>query len=814
MEIKARVLCGASALTLAMAAGPALAQSGSAPSVAAAPAADSSQVGEVVVTALKRSVTLQNVPATVQVLSGVQLAQQGIVSLADMRNLIAGFEVSQSPNGTPQLQMRGLGTSTGSMAFEPSIGLFVDGAYLGHGRMYQSSLFDVDNVAFVEGTEAALLGKNTSLGAIDVTTKQPGKEFGYDFLASYEAELNSNIVAGGVNIPVNDTLRIRIAAQEDNQNGWVHDVFTGVDGPDRHNYGGRITAVWTPTDDFDLTASYTGTYGERQGMPDVTIRDWGSIAGGYFPFTIPGLLSPFGPAGVPGDTNLNYKNYTTDYNTFFGAGKEIDHGNLGVMTANYHTHNGLTLTSVSSFLSFDMNDIGSSSFTYWNGWDTRILESERQYSQEFRVTSPSDQWFEYIAGIYVSRDQWGQHLIYRGYGDNSSGPYSAANPPPPPSAAVAATMPPVTAEMFDRHDTGTNTAAAFANLTFNLTKQLALTVSGRVTNEQTDLTYSRVFAIGFPDAASPFANCLSGGPGILGGNFPTCATAGGGFMGTGTKSVTTDAFDPTIGLNYHLTHNILLYASYGQGTKGAGFANQTGEPGQEFRAEVARTAEIGVKSTFRDVSLGGVSLGDVRLNIAGFNTRLHNQQEAIFNGSTFVVANRNDETTGVDVDLSWQPTRELEVGVQTTYADTLNLASPLDPSVGPGTPVIAAPRWDGRVHATWNHDLGDNYRLSVEPAVDFRSSTILFDYTQGPLNCAPSPATFAYSCFFPRGAGYAKIDFRIGLANIAKNWEVAVIGRNLNDERIISFAYPQSNGTTQGMAEQPRTIAIQFSYKH
>ncbi|MGE0830586.1 MAG: TonB-dependent receptor [Hyphomonadaceae bacterium] len=761
---------------------------------------ESNAVGEVVVTALKRDETIQEVPATISVIGADQLEDLNITTISALREVVGGLQLRQSANGTPELKIRGLGTSTSVMSFEQSVGAFVDGAYLGHGRVFQSSMFDIERVELVRGTQAALLGKNTSLGAISLVTRRPGRDFSYNILGSYEFELESDLISGGVDIPVTDEFRLRIAAQRDHRGGWVHNVMTGHDGPDIVDFGGRVTAVWEPTDNFDATLSYMYTNRERVGMPIEGVRDWAD-------YPINPALWPLGAAGYPGDTVFDYQ---TDYNSWFGEGTEENTGHLAILTGNYRFANGVTFTSQTSFLNFDMDQNETSTFTYYNAWDSGIGETEEQISQEFRLASPGDQFLDYLVGVYFSRDEWGQTLDYRAYGDTANGGYNGANPPPPPDPSVADVQPPITARMLDSHQYTTDTAALFGVVTINPTDALSIDLSARVTNESRELEYSRYFPVGTlvtqgaGATQSPFTDCLGGGATAIGGNSPTCVNRGGGFEGVGLRSVDGTHTDGSIAVTYELTDAVRAYASWGQGTKGAGFSNQDGIPGAPYGVETARTTEVGVKTTF----------DDLRFNLAVFSTEIDALQTAVFTGGFFVTSNRNVRSQGADIELDWQPLENLRVGLLATYAEVENLNSPGDPSLQAGTPVSGAPLWSGVLRADWRHEVFDNYELSVQPSLNFRSSVNMREYTRGLTNCLSDPTVFAYSCLYPRSDAYNKLNLRVGLESLDNGWEIALVGNNITDEAVLGYAYPQGNGTTQTTVEPPRTIALQFSLRN
>jgi iron complex outermembrane recepter protein len=808
MHLVTRVLCGVSAFALL--------------GMATANAAESASAGdtaldEVVVTARKRVENVQDVPATVAVLSAQRLKDQNITSIYQMREIVPGLQMRRSVNGNLEVKLRGLGTATTIQTFEQSVGAFTDGAYIGHTRAFNTSLFDIERIEIIKGTQAALLGKNTSLGAISVTTRRPGKEFAYDLNASYEFEQDSDLISGGVDVPLSDTFRIRLAGQRDHRGGWVHNIYTNVDGPDRVDAGARLTAVWEPSSNFDVTASYTWTKAYRHGAAFEKYLDTADVVGGYAPFNVPGALSPFGAAGLPGDTVQDYKIDTNDL--LLKDEQEKFRARLAVLNVNYTLDNGVQLTSLTA--------IGSSHTTFlWpnagqvyyllSDWVTR--ENSQQYSQEFRITSPTGKRIEYQAGVYLARDKFFFDLRQRSYGNFATGAYNAANPPPPFTPDAILIPQPLTSDMYEPIDITTDDAAVFGAVTFNVNDKLSLNVSGRYTYEKRKEVFGRFFYIGVP-VASPFPGCL-GGIGLTGALRATCATNGGALPGYGKNSVTGHHPDGSLGVNYKATDDVLLYATYAKGTKGAAFANFTAIMGEGFAAEVARTSEVGVKSTFRDLSLGGASLGDVRFNLGAFHTTITGLQAAIVNSLftgdiRYTVANRNVKSDGADLEFNWRtPVERLEFTLMTTYVQARYRNSPSDPTIKAGTPPPGAPLWSGTARIDYSVPLSEQLNLKITPSVDFRSRANHRDYTTGPSSCASDAVTWSYpGCLFPT-KGYQKLNLRVGIENTAANWELALIGRNLNNTTVFGFTFPSGRGWNGTTVEEPRTIAVQFSLRH
>ena len=147
---------------------------------------DGDQLEEVTVTAQKRAESSQTVPLTITTVSADEMSQANIRNLFQIADYVPGMVFSRAPDDGMALTFRGLGSPARSQAFEESIGVFMDGIFLAKARLYSNAFFDLDRAEMIKGTDSTLLGKNTSLGAISLITRQPGAEYGADATVARE----------------------------------------------------------------------------------------------------------------------------------------------------------------------------------------------------------------------------------------------------------------------------------------------------------------------------------------------------------------------------------------------------------------------------------------------------------------------------------------------------------------------------------------------------------------------------------------------------------------------------------------------------
>ena len=181
---------------------------------------------EVMVTATKRAVGLQDVPISLSVMSGEKIAEQGIDSLEDLSVYMPNVHISQSMGGDA-LFIRGIGSGENA-GFEQSVGTFVDGIYFGRGQSSRSKFLDIERVEILKGPQSTLFGKNTVAGAINITTARPTQEFEARIDVSAEPEFDAWSTTGTVSGEIRDGLRARLVVKTSRPSG-------PGDGPDSPN---------------------------------------------------------------------------------------------------------------------------------------------------------------------------------------------------------------------------------------------------------------------------------------------------------------------------------------------------------------------------------------------------------------------------------------------------------------------------------------------------------------------------------------------------------------------------------------------------
>ena len=354
---------------------------------------DETQLADVVVTAERRSTTLQNVPIAVTVLSADALQSNGVTSVDQISLLTPGLKVDSNA-GRGYVFLRGIGTDAVSIGADPSVGIYVDGVYQPRGNAALAGLWDTNQVEVLMGPQGTLYGRNTTGGAILITTVQPvlGETSGYGSVGY--GNFNSRNVNGAVNLPIGSKGAIRLSGLYQQDDGYMHNLFNGNDLAGQTIHGERGNLLYQFTDEISLTLSedYAQIGGSRSAVikvdttqPDAEFNKYPAVEA-----TIP--ASPYDV--------LNDNEDAADMTSTGGS---------AVLNAKYDSVEAKSITAyryedVNRMLDFDGTQID---------WDPtyRGEEASRQISQEFQVLNANPQRLEWLLGANFSHESLVQNYL-------------------------------------------------------------------------------------------------------------------------------------------------------------------------------------------------------------------------------------------------------------------------------------------------------------------------------------------------------------------------------------------------------------------
>ena len=216
---------------------------------------------EIRVTARKREESMQDAPLSVSVLSSEQI---DALQVRDLTSLAVGLpnvalDDVGTTRGVANFSIRGLGITASIPSIDPTVGVFVDGVYMGLNNGIVFDMFDLESIEVLRGPQGILFGRNVTGGAILLNTKKPGDELEFKLRAAADAGGEGGMnryLMGAVGGPIGDTFAAKLTAYYNEDDGWFKNLATGNDHGAINQLMIRPVIVWTPTDNLEITARY------------------------------------------------------------------------------------------------------------------------------------------------------------------------------------------------------------------------------------------------------------------------------------------------------------------------------------------------------------------------------------------------------------------------------------------------------------------------------------------------------------------------------------------------------------------------------
>ena len=582
---------------------------------------EATTVDEIIVTAQKRSQRLQDVPLAVTALSAETLSSSQVNGTSGLAGLVPSLTFTQSTNDlNNNVRIRGVGTALFNTGLESAVSFVVDGVVLSRQGQGFQELIDVERVEVLRGPQGTLFGKNATAGVINVLTQRPSDILEGAVEASV-AEFGEYRIRGTVSGPLTDTLGARLTGFYTDDEGYVSDVGTGERVYGSNVYGLRGKLEWQPTDALNLlfTADYRNSESDCcQPVPYLTTNP--ILAG----LRAPVVASPEnrqveGDAATPTFTNTSQTGFSLEGNLSLGD---------------------YTLTSITAYRTWELeNNVDVDGFTtsipvyvpFGNGYfgiNGGGLDIG-QFTQELRLTSPSNQPLEYTVGLfYFNLD------LDRDFRRRIGG--CVTNP-----AAFGQNCPTFFFSSAEHTaNTQTENVAAFGQAEWHLTEKLSLL--GGLRAQRETVSYS-----GQRPATPPYA----------GDRLLFAAISGSG-------EVTDDDVSGKLGAQYQFSRNAQTYVTWSRGYKGRGFdveitadfANQVA-----VLPETVEAWEVGFKGQAFD--------GRFTANTALFYADYQNLQvQSSVAPNVSIPTNAGSSIAqGAEVEFSIRPTDHLSINGGVTY---------------------------------------------------------------------------------------------------------------------------------------------------
>lgn len=778
-------------------------------SVYAAPALE-----EVLVTATLRTESLQDVPVSVNAMAGEKMQEAGIDKIEDLQAYVPNLSMSEAGIGT-NIYIRGIGSGI-NPGFEQSVGMYFDGVSYGRGQLTRAPFLDLARVEVLRGPQNILYGKNSIAGALSLVSARPGQEQEGMISGLYEPDHDEKIVDFMLSGPITDNLAARVAIRKREFGGYMENLTLNRDEPQRDESTIRAILDWDATP--DLTAMLKFELGKFNvlGRQVEIVNDQPSALLGGATYS-QALVGSFGADPSVLNTKQDYKRSSNgDYSN--NRTKNI------TLNVDYAIGEG-TLTFITGILEYEFDELCDCDFTGAPVFSLPMEEDYEQYSQEVRWVSAAGGTFEHIGGLYYQKSDLeffdslviDSDIIPKAVYSNVYAQAGGAANEPNSSAAAGGAMAAISNTTTPRYFTSdAELLSAFWQTTWNVSDRLRATLGIRYSYEQKDGTRTLTVA-----DLNGNERPLGTVDGVLAGVFKVERHDLEGSQDDGN-------FAPSINVQFDVNDDVMAYATASRGYKSGGFdARSNASPSADLNAagssivgsfeydeEQATSFEAGAKTSFMD--------GRGELNIAVFFTKYDDLQVSIFDGTLgFNVGNAGAaETKGLELDGRFALTDSLLMTGALAFLDFEFTDFPngqcyqgqTEDSTVNGVKYCDYKGMTNQYVADYSGNVGFVYTREFGDAMEFRAATdftFTDDYNSS-QNLDPSQEQ----------DGYVEVNMRLAVADVKSGWEVALIGKNLTDEDVISYSndVPLANSSFGSIGhyafiERPRSVAVQVAYR-
>lgn len=785
MSIRSQIftmLLGGTSL-LAMVPGTALAE-------APETAAEDPQLTDIVVTAERRDMNLQTAPLAVSAIDADSLRADNITEITGLNGTVPGLVVARSGGAERVISIRGIGSETPENTnTQPGVSYHVDGVYIFNTIAANAAFIDVAQVEVLRGPQGTMFGQGSTGGTINVVSTQPSLE-GISGTVNVGVG-NYDLLKGdaAINIPLGNTLAIRGALQ-----GLRHDGYSKAYGVVRHSngyelddaseWGGKLSALWQPTDNFSITLTTIQYDSDVNGPAQKNILD---------PEPDPRKLSQDYPGRSKVRTELYYGVIRLDLPDFATIKSITSYQKL-------HSEQSWDADALTADLFCDV--------TYIPAWDTctrydhvALWRSDTtSWTQEVNLASNTNGPFSWIVGGVYLHSKNEQYINeFRGNDDNLVQPPLPLDTPFDDPLVDTLTYAELSAIKRDAW-------AAYFQGTYKLTDQLSLTAGIRYNHDK----YSGRFA--------------SVGD----------ATSGAYLQPQPIDGYSTEEVTGKIAIQYEITPSNMVYASYTRGFKPGGL-NSSASAGNSFAIkptylpETVDSFEIGSKNRLFD--------NTVQLNLSAFLYNYHNMQFLEEDPILFGEGTSNAPEAriyGLEAEASWIATPSLKFDASLSLLDGEFTADyfALDPAVADaaqtaagypgiglffanfyaammardaaraninGNKVPKLPGVQGFVSATYNHEIGPGM-LTARAKFVYRGEYQYRLFNLGAIDTVPSYETVDLSVQYQ--PDNTNLTFGLSVENL---FDVNGLNSRLSD--------PYGSAQVTDTYIPPRQFIVSIGYK-
>lgn len=811
------------------------------------------QLEEIIVTSTKRMETIQDVPISVDVMTGDELGVAKIDNAVDLaqNNPSLNFQQGFGPAAS-SFAIRGLGTFALEGGIQPSVSFVLDGVGIARVAEFQAELGDIERIEVLRGPQGTLFGRNATAGAINMVRKSPIHEFEAYVEGSFTDD-EELITRWMINDSLSDTVAGRLSAYTKNYDGFIENKYPGAeDEGSEQSWGimGKLSIDISDEVNLLLTAEYRKQ--DTNQSPSITTIQENSnplfAAWGDWRLSNLGNGDPVAGQAVLDDPfTINQSTTTTadtenaaltadltwelnDSQTFksitglrsFDIYNKIDIDATSAnaeslmnailaggaaATTTFTTPSGPLTLPVAPYQPETMALIGIPNTNFNpNGEDNLPISYETyNFSQEFRIEGSTDN-IDYILGLY-----------YSNYVDRARNETATALPGELTPFGGGYSSYYVSNPVIDAEATW-ESMAAFADATWSVTDELKVFAGLRWTSEDLELDYQRddwffPFAPGIVTANGDSISvdtdllALANAGAVAAAGAPAGTIIFGANATDFKREDRSEDWSGRLGLSYDFTYDINGYASISRGFIGSGvnYGRRASYDNSVLEPSINESMEIGLKANWLD--------GSLRTNISIFSAEITDLQTSRLVPGEIYTETFNAgvlKSQGIEADITWGATDWLTVDLTIAYLDnemddllqpcfvtqTYNQGCQLD---GNGD-LTAGPAPAAQQDVTGNTAVASpelSYRLSTRADLPFNdlpfTGYAVLSYTwqdDVQYKLNNDPLTVQES--------YGLVDITVGIDDNDGRYNVAIFGKNVGDEEFFS----NLDSTEQGIGRQ------------
>lgn len=706
-------------------------------------------IGDIVVTAQRRSQNVQSVPIAIAAIAGEGLQEAGIRDPRDLTTLVPSLSMQAGTAvTTTSLFIRGVGIGDFNSNTTGAVGVYVDDVFLGANAGKLFNIFDSEGIEVLKGPQGTLYGRNTTAGAIRFSSRKPTNELAVNGSLLY-GRFDELRLEAGVGGPIaKDLLKARLSGFYNRRDGTTLNRVTGHHVNDIDVWAARGILDFTPSDDVLFRLSVHG----------------GANRGGARQFQHRGQGVDFfgNPAFLPDGTPLDGLGYADTDNDVYAGDYDIEGQErvdvFGASLTGEFKFGDLTLTSISAYEKVNRVTVEDTDTSPNDIVNALYSDRPRQFSQELRLASGTGGTVSWIVGGYYFHDK----LTTASYFDllralrDPTAPMNGFDP----ANSIGLLRYPYVQK--------TNSLAAFGQADIKLTDRLTATLGLRYSTDKIDFDFSSFF-----DEEGFIVPLLD-------------IDQSKRFRDLSWRAALAYRGD-----------DVLLYASASKGYNSGGFAGGAATDPlqlQPFGSETLYAYEAGFKSDLFDRRL--------RFNASAFYYDYRDLQVFVFDTSATVPVQRklnagNARILGLEAELTAKPVEPLELFaaasfLDSEYKDFAGLAG----ANFEGNRLVNAPSFALAAGATLTLPVGNTG--SVRAHVDTSYTSKIFLYPDN----LPSNAV----------GNHAQLNARLAYKPQDDRYEIALWGKNLTGTKYLTALFPVIT-QDQLNYNDPKTYGIELSFR-